>query len=78
MKDFFIRKNTNSILNRLKDMGFILCPCCNYINSICLEVHSKEKIVHGIDFIELKLDGIDCGEDEDYFFEIAKKVLCQK
>lgn len=86
-KGCFIRKNTPYLRTALKEIGYDLCPCCEFLNWDWL--HTSEFGVHGIEtvfseemggipaesfLLEDAEDYIDCGEDEEMFLKLAKEV----
>jgi len=81
----FIRKNTPELREKLKEIGYKLCICCEFPNWNW--IHISEQGVHGIStifddevdanqselFLEEKDNScIDCYEDENLFIAIAK------
>lgn len=46
----FIRKNTTAIQELLKDLGYHICPCCNFKRSVWLSTHITTQSVHGIGY----------------------------
>lgn len=82
----FIRKNTSELQEKLKEMGYFICPCCNAKNAVWLDNNPHSSSIHGIGYsdetapatVEEELarfhyetDAIDCGEKEELFLAIA-------
>lgn len=86
MKDCFIRKNTPELRDKLKELGYRICPCALFKDSVWLSISFiNTPTIHGIGQEELDLflyedeksenPLIDCGEDEEMFLKIAKENL---
>lgn len=50
MSSFFIRKNTPELRDKLKAMGYYICPCCTFRNSVWLDANSDDMSAHGIGY----------------------------
>ena len=52
MKSYFIRKNSKELQERLSDIGFTICNCCNFENAVWLSIctHHSPPSVHGIGY----------------------------
>lgn len=61
MSSFFIRKNTPELRDKLEAMGYRICPCCTFKNSVWIDAHTDDMSVHGI--------GYDCGWVYPYSIE---------
>lgn len=56
--DCFIRKNTPELRDRLKDLGFVICPCVNFKNAVWLntckiskdEDNLQKASIHGVGY----------------------------
>ncbi len=48
----FIRKNNNELLEKLKERGQTICPCCYFDGAVWLNncPENKEKSIHGIGY----------------------------
>lgn len=72
----FIRKNTPELQEKLKEMGYDICPCCNLKTSHWLDNCIVSSSIHGVSkrsngIILYETDVIDCGEDEELFLKLA-------
>lgn len=50
MSSFFIRKNTPELREKLEAMGYYICPCCTFRNSVWLDAHTDDMSAHGIGY----------------------------
>lgn len=58
MKDCFIRKNTPELRDKLKELGYYICPCALYEGSVWLHIsYVYYPTVHGIGYIVEDLTG---------------------
>lgn len=48
--NIFIRKNTPELLAKLKAMGYHICPCTKFKNSVWLDIYTDNMSVHGIGY----------------------------
>lgn len=72
----FIRKNTPELQEKLKEMGYDICPCCNFATSAWLDNNIETNSIHGVPAHAIGImlheaDAIDCGEDEELFLKLA-------
>lgn len=72
----FIRKNTPELQEKLKEMGYDICPCANFKTSAwldnCIETNSIHGVPeHSIGILLHDTDAIDCGENEELFLALA-------
>lgn len=72
----FIRKNTLELQEKLKEMGYDICPCCNFQTSHWLDISIETSSIHGVSKRSIgimlhKTDAIDCGENEKLFLALA-------
>ena len=81
MLSYTIRKNTPEIKEKLNSLGFYVCPCTEmksneewlFIISHSVHVIVKEdQCTASLDFNDT--NDIDCGLDEEKFFEGALKI----
>jgi hypothetical protein len=68
----FIRRNTNALQERLKELGYGIRQCCNFEGAVWLNTYISEKRndVHGVGFEgeEIDLMGYDTIEKRIQFF----------
>ena len=83
----YIRKNTKELRDRLKEIGYTICPCCYFQGAVWLDTLPETSSAHGVGYHsedspfksqeeELSVyveecNGIDCGENDDLFLSIA-------
>lgn len=83
----FIRKNTKELRDKLKDLGYKICKCCEFEYAIWLNNYIPTNSIHGTDysneeigisakeslnlFLEENSNYVDCGTNEDLFLAIA-------
>lgn len=61
--DCFIRKDTPELRQKLKDLGYSICPCCDFEGSVWLSILQINSTVHGVGFCDKTgLSGIDTQE----------------
>lgn len=83
----FIRKNTLELQEKLKEMGYHICPCCNFDNAVWLVNLTQNSSIHGIGYSDetmpmtvtealrqftAETSAIDCGENEDFFLLLSQ------
>src|SRR5574344_1589331 len=68
----FIRKNSKKLQDKLRNLGYDICCCCNYKNAIWLDtfILDGRHDVHGIGYIDEEIGymGIDTVEKRFDFF----------
>ena len=64
----FIRKNTKELRNKLKNMGYTICPCTEYENAVWLDILDLNNSIHGVGFVEEDLTGRKTVQAELDFF----------
>lgn len=84
----FIRINTRELQDKLKEMGYLICPCCNAKNAVWLDNNPHSSSIHGIGYSDetasttveeelarftMETDAIDCGTNEELFLALAAK-----
>ena len=52
MKSAFIRKNTKELRDKLEKLGFEICPCTEFENSVWLDICISNKSIHGIGYFD--------------------------
>lgn len=72
----FIRKNTPELQEKLKEMGYDICPCANFQTSAWLDNCIYTNSIHGIPEHAIGMllhdsDAIDCGENDFLFLALA-------
>ena len=86
-KECFIRKNNLELLYKLWEIGYEICPCCHFKESVWLNNLTMDDSVHGVVYSDetmpLTVEGvlelylsevtteIDCGTNEELFLAIA-------
>lgn len=50
--DCFIRKDTPELRQRLMDLGYSICPCCDFEGSVWLSILPINGTVHGVGFCD--------------------------
>lgn len=70
MKECFIRKNTTELREKLQNIGYKICPCVEFENSVWLSTSffHDEPSVHGIGYSTEDLTGRKTTQDELDFF----------
>lgn len=48
--DCFIRKDTQELRQRLRDLGYTICPCSDFEGSVWLSILPENGTVHGVGF----------------------------
>jgi hypothetical protein len=84
---FYIRKNTPYLQERLKSLGYAVCPCIKFSGAVWLDVDLRSNSVHGVGypieypsgcigqelaFFEQDTNSYDCDDDEELFIEMAE------
>lgn len=88
MIKWFIRKNTPELREKLKELGYYVCICCEFKDNIWLNTfeYGDRKEIHGIgcwkdeyDNQEQAINAFleyhsegDCGDNEELFLERIK------
>lgn len=69
-KSYFIRKNTPELRDKLKELGYHICPCALFEDSVWLHTSflTDEPIVHGIGFVDEEYTGRKTIQEELDFF----------
>ena len=82
----FIKNNTEQLRNKLSDLGWKICLCCGFKESMWLRTLPQNSSIHGIGYydeassVEEELNRflnskeencIDCGTNEELFLAIA-------
>lgn len=82
----FIRKKSPELQKKLEEMGYQICLCCNFQNSVWLVTLPENGTIHGIGYSDetkpitveealalylSETDAIDCGENEELFLALA-------
>lgn len=83
----YIRKNTPELRERLKGLGYGICPCTEFDGAVWLSAYAPTNSVHGIGSFgedspyktqeealaahERETQAIDCGSNEALFLAIA-------
>lgn len=65
---FFIRKNTPELREKLKAMGYRICPCATFKNSVWLDLYTDDMSVHGIGYFDPSMLPINSVEEALQFF----------
>lgn len=70
MQSCFIRKNTPELRNKLEELGYHICPCAEFKDSIwlCTSFITNSSTVHGIGYSTEDLTGRKTTQDELDFF----------
>lgn len=68
--DCFIRKDTPELRQRLKDLGYSICPCSEFEDSVWLRTSfiTDKPTVHGVGYVNEDLTGRKTIEEELNFF----------
>ena len=69
-KSYFIRKNTPELRDKLKELGYHICPCALFEDSVWLHTSflTDEPTVHGIGFVDEEYTGRKTIQEELDFF----------
>lgn len=72
----FIRKNTPELQEKLKEMGYDICPCVDFETSKWLDNNIETNSIHGVPEHSIGImlheaDAIDCGENDKLFLALA-------
>lgn len=72
----FIHKNTPELQEKLKEMGYEICPCANFRTSHWLDNCIETSSIHGVPKHNIGAflydsEATDCGENEDLFLKLA-------
>ena len=72
----FIRKNTPELRKKLEDLGYRICMCATWKNSVWIDtfIHGKEADVHGIGYPD-PWEGFSIEEECQRFVEENKTSL---
>jgi hypothetical protein len=69
-QSYFIRKNTPKLRDKLKELGYHICPCALFEDSVWLHTSflTDEPTVHGIGFVDEEYTGRKTIQEELDFF----------
>jgi hypothetical protein len=68
MKSAFIRKNTKELRDKLEKLGFEICPCTEFENSVWLDICTSNKSIHGVGYLDEDYTGRKTVQEELDFF----------
>jgi hypothetical protein len=52
MNSAFIRKNNPELLTKLKELGYSICICTEFEDSVWLHIFTENKTIHGIGYFD--------------------------
>jgi hypothetical protein len=66
----FIRKNTSELRTKLKELGYHICPCAEFKDSVWLRTSfiTNKPVIHGIGYFNEDLTGRKNKQEELDFF----------
>lgn len=46
----FLRANNKKILDKLKELGYHICPCCYFYRAVWLDICIPTQSIHGVGY----------------------------